>query len=134
MATVTAPDGVFALLSILSLLYSQKSKVERCSKSQVQHLCRGEINVFSIVYSGMGGSYTKVNSAIRRLAPENINGRKLIKVVYLVLEAQYQSSLTSAVKKLNEDNKEICFELSGYLPKLPWWWDDRKLAWDRGTT
>eukprot|EP00669_Euglena_mutabilis_P006417 TRINITY_DN2039_c0_g1_i1.p1 TRINITY_DN2039_c0_g1~~TRINITY_DN2039_c0_g1_i1.p1 ORF type:complete len:1417 (+),score=532.61 TRINITY_DN2039_c0_g1_i1:284-4252(+) len=63
----------------------------------------------------MGGSYTKVNSAIRRLAPENINGRKLIKVVYLVLEAQYQSSLTSAVKKLNEDNKEICFELSGYL-------------------
>lgn len=65
--------------------------------------------------AGMGGAYTKVDSAVRHIVPENPNGRRVIKVVYLVLEAQYQSSLTAAAKKLNADNQEVCFELSGYL-------------------
>lgn len=47
--------------------------------------------------------------------PENVDGRVKVKVVYVVLEAQYQSSLTAAVKKINSTNKTVCFELVGYL-------------------
>jgi magnesium chelatase subunit H len=65
--------------------------------------------------AGMGGTYTKVDSQVRRIVPENVNGRKVIKVVYVVLEAQYQSSLTAAAKKLNAENPQLCFEVSGYL-------------------
>jgi magnesium chelatase subunit H len=64
--------------------------------------------------AGMGGTYTKVDSSIRRIVPEAA-GRKVVKVVYVVLEAQYQSSLTAAAKKLNAENAEVCFELCGYL-------------------
>jgi hypothetical protein len=35
--------------------------------------------------------------------------------VYVVLEAQYQASLGSAVNKINAHRKEVCVELVGYL-------------------
>lgn len=38
-----------------------------------------------------------------------------MKVVYTVLEAQYQSALTAAVQAINSTNKTVCFELVGYL-------------------
>lgn len=38
-----------------------------------------------------------------------------VKVVYTVLEAQYQSALTAAVQAINASNKTVCFELVGYL-------------------
>jgi len=43
------------------------------------------------------------------------NGRTVVKVVYTVLEAQYQSALTAAVKQINSTNKTVAFELVGYL-------------------
>ena len=36
-------------------------------------------------------------------------------VVYVVLEAQYQASLSAAVNKINTHRKEVCVELVGYL-------------------
>merc|ERR1719183_1234620 len=36
-------------------------------------------------------------------------------MVYVVLESQYQSSLSAAVKQINATNKNVCVQVSGYL-------------------
>lgn len=58
--------------------------------------------------------FTSTNPELRRVVPE-VNGRVKVKVVYTVLEAQYQSALTAAVQAINASNKTVCFELVGYL-------------------
>jgi hypothetical protein len=60
------------------------------------------------------GLFTSTNPELRRVIPE-VNGRVKVKVVYTVLEAQYQSALTAAVQAINSTNKTVCFELVGYL-------------------
>ncbi len=59
--------------------------------------------------------FTHVKPTIRHIVPENLQGRKLIKVVYVVLEPQYQSSLSAAVRSINQTNPDIAIEISGYL-------------------
>lgn len=59
--------------------------------------------------------FTHVKSTIRRIIPENLNGRSLLKVVYVVLEPQYQSSLSAAVREINQNNPNLAIEISGYL-------------------
>ena len=59
--------------------------------------------------------FTQVRPDIRHIAPENIGERYLVKVVYVVLEPQYQSSLSAAVRSINEKNAQIAVEISGYL-------------------
>jgi len=59
--------------------------------------------------------FTHVKSTIRHVKPDNIKERSLLKVVYVVLEPQYQSSLTAAVQAINNNNPEIAVEISGYL-------------------
>lgn len=49
------------------------------------------------------------------MTPADVAGRVKVKVVYTVLEAQYQSALTAAVQAINSTNKTVCFELVGYL-------------------
>lgn len=39
----------------------------------------------------------------------------MVRVVYVVLEAQYQSSLGQAVRNLNATRSDVCFEIVGYL-------------------
>jgi magnesium chelatase subunit H len=41
------------------------------------------------------------NPEDRRVVPEDVKGRKKFKVVYVVLESQYQSSMTVACKRIN---------------------------------
>ena len=60
------------------------------------------------------GQYTNVDPEIRRIVPV-ANGRVVVKVVYVVLESQYQSALSAAVQQLNANNTQVCFEVSGYL-------------------
>ena len=36
-------------------------------------------------------------------------------MVYVVLEAQYQSALTQAVKNINANRNNVCVEVVGYL-------------------
>lgn len=36
-------------------------------------------------------------------------------MVYVVLEAQYQSALSAAVKNINDSRDKICVEVVGYL-------------------
>ncbi len=59
--------------------------------------------------------FTHVNSAVRRVVPEDVKGRALMRVVYVVLEPQYQSSLTLAATEINRNNPNLAVELNGYL-------------------
>ena len=60
--------------------------------------------------------FTQVRSANRRVSPaENNKHKVVIKAVYVVLEPQYQNSLTEAAKSINETQGPIGIELSGYL-------------------
>jgi magnesium chelatase subunit H len=59
--------------------------------------------------------FTHVKPTVRHIVPDDLNGRSLVKVVYVVLESQYQSALSSAICRINAQNTEIAFEVSGYL-------------------
>ncbi|PSB04266.1 magnesium chelatase subunit H [Merismopedia glauca] len=59
--------------------------------------------------------FTHVKSTIRHIAPDEIKGRSLIKVVYVVLEPQYQSALSQAVRHINQNHPQLAIEISGYL-------------------
>ncbi|PSP11708.1 MAG: magnesium chelatase subunit H, partial [Cyanobacteria bacterium SW_9_47_5] len=59
--------------------------------------------------------FTHVKSTIRHIEPDTLRGRSLIKVVYVVLESQYQSALSASVRSINENNPDIAIEISGYL-------------------
>ena len=59
--------------------------------------------------------FTHVKPAIRHFKPDNLRGRSLLKVVYVVLEPQYQSALSAAVAAINLNHPSIAVEISGYL-------------------
>ena len=59
--------------------------------------------------------FTHVKSTIRHISPDDLRGRSLMKVVYVVLEPQYQSALTAAAKSINKNHASLAVELSGYL-------------------
>jgi magnesium chelatase subunit H len=59
--------------------------------------------------------FTNVKSTIRHIAPDDLRGRKLLKVVYVVLEPQYQSALSAAVRAINNNHPDLAIEISGYL-------------------
>ena len=59
--------------------------------------------------------FTQVRSASRRVSPESMNSRPLMRAVYVVLEPQYQNALTTAAQSINEGNPALAIELSGYL-------------------
>ncbi|MEM7580021.1 MAG: magnesium chelatase subunit H [Cyanobacteria bacterium P01_A01_bin.80] len=59
--------------------------------------------------------FTHVKSTIRHISPENLGERHLIKVVYVVLESQYQSALSQAVRTINANSPNLAIEVSGYL-------------------
>jgi magnesium chelatase subunit H len=59
--------------------------------------------------------FTNVKPAVRHIVPDDLNGRALVKVVYVVLEPQYQSALSAAVNAINQNNPNMAVEISGYL-------------------
>jgi magnesium chelatase subunit H len=59
--------------------------------------------------------FTQVKPTVRHIVPDDLRGRSLVKVVYVVLEAQYQSTLSEAVQTINRENRNIAIEISGYL-------------------
>ncbi|GFP92226.1 magnesium-chelatase subunit chlh chloroplastic [Phtheirospermum japonicum] len=61
------------------------------------------------------GLFTQTTPEVRRIVPENLKGLPTVKIVYVVLEAQYQSSLTAAVQTLNQNRDFASFEVVGYL-------------------
>nr|CAC69537.1 Magnesium chelatase H-subunit [Chlamydomonas reinhardtii]CAC69552.1 Magnesium chelatase H subunit [Chlamydomonas reinhardtii] len=61
------------------------------------------------------GMFTSTSPEMRRVVPDDVKGRVKVKVVYVVLEAQYQSAISAAVKNINAKNSKVCFEVVGYL-------------------
>ena len=59
--------------------------------------------------------FTHVKPTVRHITPADLKERDLIKVVYVVLEPQYQSSLSAAVRSINQNNPNVAVEISGYL-------------------
>ncbi|MEO1522358.1 MAG: magnesium chelatase subunit H [Cyanobacteria bacterium J06633_2] len=59
--------------------------------------------------------FTHVKPTVRHVAPDDLRDRALVKVVYVVLEPQYQSSLSAAVRSINQNNPNVAIEISGYL-------------------
>jgi magnesium chelatase subunit H len=59
--------------------------------------------------------FTHVKPTVRHIVPDNLNGRSLLKVVYVVLEPQYQSALSAAVQSINANHPKVAVEISGYL-------------------
>ncbi len=59
--------------------------------------------------------FTHVKPTVRHIVPDSLEGRLLVKVVYVVLEPQYQSALSAAVRSINAHNPQVAIEVSGYL-------------------
>ncbi|KAG9140088.1 hypothetical protein Leryth_021120 [Lithospermum erythrorhizon] len=68
------------------------------------------------VVSG-NGLFTQTSPEVRRIVPDKTQNQNLpiIKIVYVVLEAQYQSSLSAAVQSLNKTANFAQYEVVGYL-------------------
>eukprot|EP01018_Ginkgo_biloba_P038819 Gb_06427 [translate_table: standard] len=61
------------------------------------------------------GLFTQGTPDVRRITPERNQGLPTVKIVYVVLEAQYQASVSAAVRNLNQRKKDAVFEVVGYL-------------------
>ncbi|MEM6446340.1 MAG: magnesium chelatase subunit H [Cyanobacteria bacterium P01_D01_bin.123] len=59
--------------------------------------------------------FAPAKPTLRYVAPADLKGRTLMKVVYVVLEPQYQSSLTACVESINRNHSDLAVEISGYL-------------------
>ena len=65
--------------------------------------------------SPMSGMFTNSSPETRRVIPTNLNGKTKFKVVYVVLESQYQSALTKACDSINNGKENVAVEAVGYL-------------------
>ena len=61
------------------------------------------------------GLFTQSKPEDRRVVPDDAGDRTVFKVVYVVLESQYQSSLTAACKRINAGQPDVAVECSGYI-------------------
>jgi magnesium chelatase subunit H len=61
------------------------------------------------------GFFTNSSPESRRVIPTNMEGKTKFKIVYVVLESQYQSSLTKACESINSGNEGVAVEAVGYL-------------------
>jgi len=65
--------------------------------------------------SGGPGLFTQSNPDDRKVVPDEVGDRTVFKVVYVVLESQYQSSLTAACKRINAGQPDVAIECTGYI-------------------
>jgi magnesium chelatase subunit H len=52
---------------------------------------------------------------VSRIQPEQLNGRTLVKLVYVVLEPQYQSAVAAGAENINLLDKHVAMDVRGYL-------------------
>ena len=62
-----------------------------------------------------GGMFTNSSPETKRVVPTNMAGKTKFKIVYVVLESQYQSSLTKACNSINSGDEGVAVEAVGYL-------------------
>lgn len=63
----------------------------------------------------MGGMFTNSSPETRRVVPANLENKTKFKIVYVVLESQYQSALTKACTSINDGKEGVAVEAVGYL-------------------
>lgn len=63
----------------------------------------------------MTGMFTNSSPDTKRVVPSNLNGKTKFKIVYVVLESQYQSALTKACESINAGKEGVAVEAVGYL-------------------
>lgn len=68
-----------------------------------------------IMASPMTGFFTNSSPETKRVIPKNLSGKTKMKIVYVVLESQYQSALTKACTSINDGNEGVAVEAVGYL-------------------
>jgi hypothetical protein len=61
------------------------------------------------------GMFTNSSPETKRVLPRSSTGKVKFKIVYVVLESQYQSALTDACHSINNGNETVCVEAVGYL-------------------
>lgn len=85
------------------------------SRRQPPHTTRRGAAAIRCAVAGGNGLFTQTKPEVRRVVPAPSTLPR-VKVVYVVLEAQYQSSITAAVQQLNADPRPAAsFEVVGYL-------------------
>ena len=62
-----------------------------------------------------GGMFTSSSPETKRVVPQNMQGKTKFKIVYVVLESQYQSALTKACNSINAGKEGVAVEAVGYL-------------------
>lgn len=65
--------------------------------------------------SSMRGFFTNSSPETKRVVPIQMEGKKQFKIVYVVLESQYQSALTKACNMINNGKEGVAVEAVGYL-------------------
>ncbi|CAL5035904.1 unnamed protein product [Urochloa decumbens] len=85
------------------------------SRRQPSSTSRRNSTSIRCAVAGGNGLFTQTKPEVRRVVPSPSTLPR-VKVVYVVLEAQYQSSITAAVQQLNADPRRAAsFEVVGYL-------------------
>ncbi len=59
--------------------------------------------------------FTNSSPETKRVVPTDLQGRVRFKIVYVVLESQYQSALTKACHAINAGGEGVAVEAVGYL-------------------
>eukprot|EP01038_Epipyxis_sp_PR26KG_P010990 gene10990-14764_t len=62
-----------------------------------------------------GGMFTNSSPETKRVVPANMENKTKFKIVYVVLESQYQSALTKACNSINSGKEGVAVEAVGYL-------------------
>jgi magnesium chelatase subunit H len=111
---VSAP---FATATGAAAQSKQPLRSPHSGSSSRRHLRRNGDTIRCAVAGGGNGLFTQTKPEVRRVVPaDDRRGVPRVKVVYVVLEAQYQSSVTAAVQQLNADpRRAAAFEVVGYL-------------------
>jgi hypothetical protein len=119
--------SVFALLCLLqsaSAFYAPtmfKSMAQQASavipKLRASRLLKMVISDKAVKMDApkMGGMFTNSSPDTKRVVPANAMGKTKFKIVYVVLESQYQSSLTKACNSINDGTQGVAVEAVGYL-------------------
>lgn len=97
--------------------FSSKSSIKSIATTRLARLAmatteRAPVQLGSDVMSGM---FTNSSPETKRVVPTNMQGKTKFKIVYVVLESQYQSALTKACNAINSGKEAVAVEAVGYL-------------------
>merc|ERR1719191_159017 len=99
------PNDSAAAMRKTAMLATSAAETESVASDEMLDMTTG----------GPTGFFTQSDPSTRKVVPDNVGERTLFKVVYVVLESQYQSSLSAACKRINASQADVAVECSGYI-------------------